>query len=316
MSKKLIAVASAAALALSALVSIPASAADFNVAIDWETGVGATEKTAMTVAVPETNELTSNTTIRFTVTPTADAGTVNVSSTGAVKLLTSAQYDKTGDDAATIATGSQSISENSVGAGNVVVYAYTTSTTAGKLTIANDGNTRSYWIKAVAGGSYSVTAVKFPSTLNSTTDSDIEATVTDVFGNAITGGSGVTFASLSDGTLAATYLGSAQAGADSGAFKYNTTKKVWISKVKGKEASGAASMVVTLTPTLADQEAAGLPTPVLSAFGSTSSVDLADQVKNLTAQVAALTASYNALAAKWNKRVASKTAPKKKVALK
>jgi len=40
------------------------------------------------------------------------------------------------------------------------------------------------------------------------------------------------------------------------------------------------------------------------------------QVTTLTSQVAALTAEYNALAAKWNKRVASKTAPKKKVALK
>jgi outer membrane murein-binding lipoprotein Lpp len=67
----------------------------------------------------------------------------------------------------------------------------------------------------------------------------------------------------------------------------------------------------------------GWPAPVKTAFATAGAVSLATQVTNLTAQVtaltaqvAALTADYNALAAKWNKRVASKTAPKKKVALK
>jgi hypothetical protein len=43
---------------------------------------------------------------------------------------------------------------------------------------------------------------------------------------------------------------------------------------------------------------------------------VAAQITALTAQVTALVADYNALAKKWNKRVASKTAPKKKVVLK
>jgi outer membrane murein-binding lipoprotein Lpp len=51
-------------------------------------------------------------------------------------------------------------------------------------------------------------------------------------------------------------------------------------------------------------------------FVTFSTSSIAEQVTALTAQVATLKADYNALAAKWNKRVASKTAPKKKVALK
>jgi hypothetical protein len=267
----------------------------------------------MTVAVPEENSLVTATTIRFTVTPTSNAGVVSASSTGAVKLLTSAQYEDA-VDVADITTGTQALSEASVGAGNVVFYAYTTSTTAGTLTIANGGNTRTYYVKARVGAAYNVTA-KFPATLNSATDSDIQATVTDIFGNAVTGATNG--ASFTSGTLTAGYFGSSQAGASAGAFLWNSTSKVWVSKVKGGAVAGPSSLSVTLAPTLGDQSVAnGLAAPVTSAFSSLSSVDLADQVKALTTQVAALTADYNALAAKWNKKVANKKAPKKKVALK
>jgi hypothetical protein len=321
MSKKLIAVASAAALALTAFVAAPANAGlgDISVSLGADiTGAATSAATAYEVAVPESNEpaVAPDQTILFEVEPAVSGGNVSATSTGAVKLLTEAQYTPAaGVDAATTASGAQSFSANAVATGAVNIYAYSTSTTAGTIKITVGDSVRTYWIKAVAGTPNSVTAT-FPTALNSSTASNVDVTVKDVFGNAVTGDSGDVFnTAVSPSTLTTNVVGAASTvGAD--AFTWNTTRKVWAGKVIGVEGGGQASMTVTLDNGGFDAEDAGLAAPSLVAFSTVSSADLATQVTALTAQVAALKADYNALAAKWNKKVTNKKAPKKKVALK
>jgi|688.fasta_scaffold572116_1 hypothetical protein len=318
MSKKLIAVASAAALALSALVGIaPASAAAFGVTPSQGTDVstaGTSATTAFTIKVPETNEIVSTTStttsraIKFVVATTTATGTVNATVTGGLRILTQAQLD---DADTTTATGTTTLSVAAISE-SATFYVYSTSTTAGTLTVTNDGNSYVKYIKGVAGTAYSISA-KFPTAVTSGANSSIDVTVTDVFGNPIVETTAVAF---SGGTLTTAVVGAASVVTSATAYTWNVTRKVWEGKVVGSTTPGSTALTVTLSGGLEDQEANGLPSPVLSAFSALTTADLSAQVTALTAQVAALKADYNALAAKWNKRVASKKAPKKAVATK
>jgi hypothetical protein len=322
MSKKLIAVASAAALALSALVAVPAGAAAGDVTISGETNSGptingATSTLAYKVDVPEDNEFAGaqDDYLTVAVTPTASNATVSASSTGSVEILTTAEFDDTTTVAST-ATGKQTFSANAVGTADVEFYVYTTSTSAGTLVVKAGDSTKTYYIKGNAGTANSI-SVKFPTSLNSSTASNVDVTVKDVFGNDITGSSGDEFNTDSDNgeTLTTNTVGAA-ATVDPDAFTWNTTRKVWAGKVIGVSGGGASSMTITLDNGGFDAEDDGLAAPSLVAFSSVSAADLATQVTTLTAQVAALILDYNALVAKWNKKVADKKAPKKKVASK
>jgi hypothetical protein len=131
----------------------------------------------------------------------------------------------------------------------------------------------------------------------------IIGTVSDVFGNKIE--------SLLKGSFDVSTVGGATVVSNT---VWRATTKDYSIELTGPATAGAVAVTVELTES--PEEITTLGAPVASQFFSLNTVDLATQVTVLTAQVAALTADYNALAAKWNKRVASKTAPKKKVALK
>jgi hypothetical protein len=321
MSKKLIAVASAAALALTALVAAPSSAALGDITIDDSYGAdinnaATTAATALEVDVPETNDLTDNSdyVINFEAEPAVSGGQVSASATGSVKLLTEAQFDDE-DNTPTVTTGTQTLSVAAVTTNAVEIFAYNTSTTAGKVTITVGDSSRTYWIKGLAGTPNTITAT-FPTALNSSASSNIDVTVKDVFGNAITASNGTTeFSTLAGDDLDTDVLGAADTVGDDN-YTWNTTRKVWVGKVIGVEGGGQASMTVTLDNDGFDGEDYDLAKASRIAFSTVNASDLSTQVTALTAQVAALKADYNALAAKWNKRVASKTAPKKKTALK
>jgi hypothetical protein len=317
MSKKLIAIASAAALALTALVAVPAGAAAGDVTVSGETNDGptingATSTLAFKVDVPEDNEFADDESDYLTieVEPTASNATVSATSTGSVEILTKAEFDDTTTVAST-STGKQTFSANAVGTADVVFYVYTTSTSAGTLVVKAGDNTKTYYIKGNAGTANSI-SVKFPTALNSSTASNVDVTVKDVFGNNIEGSSGDEFNDDNSSSLETNTVGAAATVAPD-AFTWNTTRKVWAGKVIGVSGGGAASMTITLDNDGFDAEEAGLAAPSLVAFSTLSSADLASQVTSLTAQVAALIADYNALAAKWNKKAKKK---KNKVALK
>jgi len=318
MSKKLIAVASAAALALAALVAVPASATTItSVEIVDSAGVtanaashssstsavvAATSMTSRTLDFNSTSSTTRNV-VRFVVTA-ASATTISVSSTGSVKL--SADVNDADGAALSITTGGTSLSKAVItGSLSYTFYAYNTSTTAGTVVIETPGSKNTYYVKGVATLAYNLVGVTFPSsilsgeTAGNTNKNVVYFQITDAYGNSVTSGATATLAGTG--------------GTFSGAAVYSSTRKRWEANVSGTTEANVA-MSVTLTTT--DLSANGFAEPVDYAYSSVSAGSLAAQVTALTAQVAALKADYNALAAKWNKRVASKTAPKKAVATK
>ena len=334
MSKKLIAVATAAALALTALVGVAPASADVGATFNLNAASGAAD-TAFTpsatasaanagagdLVVPANNFLIyTNTADRSTlvkvIVTTAVGDVVTASSTGAMKILdldgvgsigTDYKAETTANVDYTSTAGAQSFSKTATTT-SVVFYVFTTSTSAASLTINKGGNTRVVWMKGKEGAAYNISAA-LPASIPISVpdDNNVIVKVTDVFGNTVkanttvtssTTGAGVTLAPVA-GAMALTY--SATEGGHG--FKIHTT--------------GTGGLAVGLSITATD--VTGLPTAKKSLFLTATAVSVAGltaQITALTAQVAALTADYNALAAKWNKRVASKTAPKKKAALK
>jgi hypothetical protein len=320
MSKKLIAIASAAALALSALIAAPAVAVPGDITVENAAGDvvtgGASVKTALSVNVPDDNDFGTvgdADYLEIIVDPSTSGQLVTASSNGAIEILTADEFADA-EDTATTATGKKAFSEKAVTTSPVNFYVYTTSTTAGVLTVRNGDNVRVINIKGIAGEAHTVTA-KFPSSLNSTTASKIDATVKDVFGNALTATNGLAFGDAgttgtATRTLTVDALGAATTVDPATAFTYSTSRKSWVGQVIGTEGGGAASITVTLNAALIDYETAGLADPKLVAFSTANSADLATQIATLTAKLAnsVSKAKYNNLVKKYNKITRGKKA--------
>jgi hypothetical protein len=333
MSKKLIAVAAAAALALTGLVATPAGASTITVVAITTTGTtlsttdvashtsstsAVTAATAMTsrsldfaLATGETPSVTTGTTtrnvVRFDVT-TASGTTVTVTSAGGVEV-TDALVDADAKSY-TIDRNLTTLSKvTATGALTYTFYAYSTSTTAGSVVIETPSTKRTYYVKGLAGEAYNITNAKWPTSIVSGQANDDDNTnlvtwnTTDVFGNSLESAQGVL-----------TAFGATTPSATAAVWK--TTAKVNEAKIHGT-ASSSISLSLNITPR--SLVSAGWPAPVKSLFVTVSAASAADQVVTLTAQVAALTASvaalkadYNSVAKKYNKLVKKS----KRVALK
>jgi hypothetical protein len=312
MSKKLIAVAAAAALALTALVA-PANAAGANLTVlpvapnaSLSTD-GLTSTTAFVVAVPSQDVLRSTDTasrsvLALEVSTRSNNAAVAVTASGAVKLVTAAQLAAS---TTTSATGTSTLSLTSNDSGKVTFYAYNTSTTAGTVTVAESGTTpasNTVWVKGStgAGNAYKLTAVA-PTIGGLGSLVEYTATVVDMFGNAIT------TASVDANTLGGD-------ATDPGAATYNAVTKVYEGEFTNRTTAGTTALLVSIAVSADKVTAFGAKTT--SVFVSINGQDLQAAITALQAEVAALKADYNALAARWNKRVADKKAPKKAVATK
>jgi hypothetical protein len=310
MSKKLIAVASAAALALSALVGVaPASAAAFSVTI---TGGDAADAIASTTAkainVPASNTVgwstegnTTATALRVVVA-TADSAAVSVTATGgAAKLLTSAQYSATGTSAPTSATGTTSLSATATGE-SFTFYITTTSVDVSTIAISSGGNAATRYVKGIAGLAYNVTATG-PSFVQTSVSANLLVKATDIFGNAV---------SVGGNQISVTYLGGVSQHTT--ATAYRTATKDALVKVQGTDVGGPGAMTVTIADDArrAAADITGFPDRSFTTFLAVNNSNPVTSLAALQAQVTALTADYNALAAKYNKIVKKK----KRVALK
>jgi hypothetical protein len=323
MSKKLIAIASAAALALTGLVSAPASATSLTVSEPTNT-----KSTAYEHQVPETNELEKSvTTYRFDVTAEDENQLISFAGSEGVKFVIEADYTAAEDaelDFPEISAGRTSYSKTLEEVGDVVsVYAFTTSTTAGKLTITSGDNRNVYWVKGLVGAAYNMT-VTFPTSIPTTgTGAKIKAVFSDVFGNAITGtnaGADPTYSGFEndmDGTDVATIttVGTTFGSADD--WTYSSTKKAWESGAILAAESGSVALRVDLTSddsaapyAVADFTDYGFKAGKSSAFSSVSAQSLEDQVASLTAKLANTVskAKYNNLVVKYNKITRGKKA--------
>jgi hypothetical protein len=299
MSKKLIAIASAAALALSALVASPALAVgtyDLSVeAGDASGNTGASSTTAFVHYSLEENELNVDTVLEIEISATNGRATdsFTVSTTGGVKVTDAIINDD--GDALTTAAGSSSLSGKMVG-GLTTFYVFTTSTTAGKVTFTSNDNSQVFWVRSYVGSAYNA-VVEFPSSVTADDSADVFVKLTDVFGNAIdnaasadTTRGGDAVVDLGDVSGLNANLGpmldisATGATVTDGVWRYNSTKKAWAGEVYDI-LDGSVFLRVDLDAT--DLEV-GFAAPQKAAFKLLSAASLADQVTSLTAQVAAL----------------------------
>jgi hypothetical protein len=327
MSKKLIAFASASAIAIAGLVAMPTAATATNgpwavtatqaSTLSREDVNGTTGDLELKVLVPSQDVIrfeatspgssTSNTVLRFVVNTPVSGSTVTATSTGGTELLTQAQITA---GSLTTASGTQSISVTSDTSGDVTVYAYTTSTADTTVTLASGANSTTFFVKGVsaAANAYKLNFTASP-TVALGGKIAVSGTVADMFGNLLT---------LSSTEIDTSQIGGSVTAGDiaESEFAVNATTKVHSYEITASTTATAMALSVALDSTVTAASVTALGTRVASQFFSVNVTDLSAVVTSLTAQVAALTADYNALAAKWNARVASKKAPKKAVTLK
>jgi hypothetical protein len=319
MSKKLIAVAAAAALALTGLVAAPASASAItNVTIYDKTNTaglaftaGHTDSdsavTASTFAAARnvvfntsvTNQAT-RTAVRFDVNTAAAASAINVTSTGGVKIIATIASTTKVDGGVTALNGS-----TVAGALTYTFYAWSTSSTAGTVVIDTGASKMTFYVKGLVGPAYNIVSPTWPKSLpQSSTTGKVSFSLTDAYGNAVTTASPVTLTGLGI--------------SGSPTVSYNSTTKVWESSAL-TVTDTATNVALQLALTAVDLSDNGFALPVDVAFTTVASGSLSAQVTALTAQVAALTATvagltadYNSVAKKYNKLVKKS----KRVALK
>ncbi len=209
MSKKLIAVAAAAALAITGLVGIaPANASAPTITLSTVAGVtggqnGATSATANTVQVPFENKLvasstpaTADTARKVTVANVVAGDTITVTTAGGVKVL----EDLTGYAAASVNFNVANVGATSwtktftadPGSNEVDLYFFTTSTSTGTaaITASRTGTTvgKTFYFKGIAGEAHSVVGLAgVPTSLAKDATATASFTITDVFGNAVEG---------------------------------------------------------------------------------------------------------------------------------
>jgi hypothetical protein len=319
--KPFIAIATAVAIATTALVAAPANAAVGFALVggDSATVAGTTEATAVTLPVPADNNVTSGDVLRIDLTGLANNVTVTATATDAKLTATvgTTVLPSAGTATATVATGTGTVASFNV---------FTTTTKTGKVVLSDGTNTlATYYVKGAAGALNTI-ALAAPTAALGTT-AKVTVTGTDVFGNPVAG------------STVALQVVSATA---TNTYSVTTDAKGEATKELTGLAVGSYDLIATATVATA---VTGLATPTGFVRGTLKVVDLAALVaekdaelaiangkvtaltadKNaLTAQVAELTAKlaladaaalgnknkYNALATKWNK-----AHPKSKVAL-
>jgi hypothetical protein len=300
MSKKLIAVAAAAALALTGLVGVapstalPIGGSEKNqiVKSGLTTAGAGTNSSPYTADVPSAGTVAAASLIKFVVSADVTSRALTVTTTSGIKLL-----DAPGDatNKYTAASGSASWTSTLDAAGQAVFYAFPTTTTKGIITVTLDGDVTQIYLTGNAGPAYDIKSVTLPSLEVEGTDVII-AEVTDAFGNAVTAGS-LTVSRVGTGTSSgANYV------------EYSATSKRWEGSITAGATAGSLAVGLTITglTATADQKTA-FGDPVNTSFGVIAVTAKGDvkalkaEIVTLKAAVATLTADYNKLAKKWNK---------------
>lgn len=283
--KPFIAIASALALAATAFLAVPANAATAALTVGGSSASGGTTSaTAIALPVPADNDVSSADALRIALSSVTAGSNVVVTATNA-KIVTAVTSGSTivkvdsGVSTATISTGTGTTAD---------VYVYTTTTETGSVSVTANGNTNVYYVKGTAGSAYNL-AVVAPSVANLGGSVEIIATVTDVFGNAVTN------ATISSTVIRGTI----------GSFSYDSTDKRYEATLAAPSTAGTTVVANTITASAVT----GLAKPVTEIVSSISVSDLAGQVATLQTQLDAANKKavdnrkkYNSLAKKWNKK--------------
>ena len=318
MSKKLIAVAAAAALALTGLVGVaPATSMPYNGvsqlgsnslmitgSVARGSGTDGTLATPYLVPVPESGLATSATTMKFSISATASRP-YSVASTSGIKVIAAVS-----STTKVVLTGADSLTGTTSAAGAAEFFVYPTTTTKGVVTLTFDGSDiTQIYVTGVVGQAYDIGAVTLPS-LEPSKEGVIVAVVTDAFGNVVDTDDNQSL------TVARVGTGSSAAPVD---VQYSATSKRWEGKVSSGATAGQLAVGLTIAGlTATDDQKAVFGAPNNTYFGTITvaaaktTAELTTQVATLTTQVATLTTDFNALAKKYNKLVKKS----KRVALK
>jgi hypothetical protein len=327
MSKKLIAVASAAALALTALVGIAPANASSSTALTGGSAAGFIATVGETADVPATLNVPAGNTLIAATSATvgrvdvgaADEAKVSVTATGAVRLIRTV----TGLNAPSLnwdvtKLGTTSLSYEADGTSDDDFHAYTTSTSVGtfsvSITTATTTFTKTYYLKGLTGAAnrHTVNNVVVPAALADTKTATVSFTVADIFGNAIEDMTDAELKVTADASKATFAIPASGTNAD-GWDSSSKTYKVTMTSASDLPMIVNVNLGATASP-LGFAKIADKSAVVVNSAGASS------QITTLTAQIATLTATvakrvskkkYNTLARKWNAAF-----PSQKVALK
>jgi hypothetical protein len=305
--KPFIAIASAVALVATAFLASPANASTTALTVNGTAAAtaGTSSATAVVLPVPSDNSVDSADALRIGITGLTAGSSVTATATNA--KLVSAVTSGASTVSAAAGLGSLTVS---TGTGTTAdIYVYTTTTEVGSVAVSIGGNVTTYFVKGTAGSAYNL-AVVAPTVANVGGTTQITATTTDVFGNAVT-----------NATISSVVIRGSV-----GTFTYNATTKRYEATFTAPAVSGSAIVANSITATAV----AGLPKPALEVVSTIGVSDLAGQIALLEAKVAELEAKvsseqakakwhqkraidnknkYNRLAKRWNKVSGFKDVP-------
>ena len=278
---KKVSIATAAALAIVGLSVAPSSAAPLSVAVASVTNA-TTAALPATVAVPSNNQILAGTSVA--IAATADTGTiVSFAASSTVKLVTALH---TADAPKTVASGVSTLSITSAGA-PVTVYAYTTTTAVGSVTVTNGSYSTIVYIAGTPGSAYNL-GLSVPSATAVGTVPTIALTTTDVFGNAVSDTATVTLigSTFANGSVSTTLTTAAATNAATGAVLGTVTASL--------ATAVAGDITVVATGLAAVTQVTGLAAPTKSVIAKFTVSDLAGIITALKADLASEKATHDA----------------------
>ena len=327
MSKKLIAVASASVLALSALVGIaPATAlpvvtnatgAAFVSAEGGNSGTG-TSADPILDNVPTSGTVTSTSVtttevLRMSISSTLKSRPVTITATAGIKLLDEAG-NATNKYTATSGKDSLTLTTTSAGAATFVAYATTTST--GVITVSiTDSSTPAItdvtqvFVKGVAGSAYAIKSITPPTSVAPEGKGTFVAVLVDAWGNVVEAGAELAVTVVGGGTGTA-FADETTVTGVANKISWSTTTKRHAGILTAGSTAGQIAVSAQLAGTATADQIAAFGTPVRTYFTVITTASAAAQVTALTAEVAALKAQlaatvtkakFNKLAKRWNK---------------
>jgi hypothetical protein len=258
---KKISIATAAALAIMGVSVTSAVAAPLAVTVATVTNA-TTSAAPATIAVPSTNIIDAAHAVA--IAATADTGTIiTFTASSTVKLVAALN---TTDAPKNVTSGVAGLTATSTGA-SVTVYAYTTSTEVGSVTIVNGAYSTIVYVKGIAGSAYNL-AVVVPAAASVGTVPAISVKTTDAFGNA------------SSDTLTATIVGSTFA--DGTSVKSISPDAGNVSLATG--VAGDVTVIVTGLTLVAP--VTGFAAPVKAAIAKFTIADYSAQIAALNSALA------------------------------
>ena len=287
----------AAALTSTALVIAPSSAAPLAVTVAGS--ANATTATAPATAnVPADNKVDSADAVALAAT--ADTGTaVSFVSTGGVKIVLALDNAPTAPVLASAGTTSYSATSQGTA---ITVYAFTTSTNTGSVTITNGAYSTIVYVKGIAGSAYNV-GLSVPSAVAVGTIPSVSVNVTDVFGNPV--GAETVTATLIGGTWADASISKSIITSTAANVTADSTLTLG-SKAEKLSVAVAGTVTVAATGAASATAVTGFAAPVKAVVGSFAVTDLNGTITALNARVAALGAELaSVIAARSADKVAA-----------